>query len=418
VFDQLPAESERRSWLWVALWSASIFAAVPMARLAEGWVREHLGQAAFGWFVLGAVGAAFALAVRARLRAARAAARVNRGSLVWLTLVAAAFAAGTASLWSNPEEAMHFVQYGVLSLLLHRALAHRLRDRSIYPAAVLGCVFVGGLEELIQWITPQRYFGLRDVALDGLGGALAQLGLAKGVAPPYVRRTFEPRGLRVVVRLALLVWALLFACMLNTPARVDRYASRVDGLGFLATNPSVMIEYGYRYFDPEVGVFRSRLTPAALARTDRERGAEVGRIVAEDQGSYEEFLARHPAQRDPYAHEFRVHLFSRDHNVRLLQARPEDLHAALRSLSIVREDRLLRRYFPEAFRAAGASLAPGVQQFFERRTDDRDAYDSRVSAGLVTQFREWQLVLGFVAGFAALFAAARWIGPGASPNTS
>ena len=410
MFDRLPAESERRSWFWVALWSLSIFAVVPLARLVEAWVRSHLGQAAFGWFVVGAVAVAFILAVVARRRAQGA----PRGSLSWLAGVAVAFVGGIASLWSNPEEAMHFVQYGVLSLLFHRAFAHRLSDPSIYLAAVLGCVFVGVLEELIQWVTPRRYFGLRDVALDGMGGALAQLGLAKGIAPPYVAGAFAPSGLRVVIRVAAAAWALLFLCMLNTPTRVDRYATRVEGLAFLATNPSVMIEYGYRYADPEVGVFRSRLPPVALARADRTRGADVGRLVAESPGRYEQFLARHPAQRDPYAHEFRVHLFSRDHNVRWLRDHPKDRDAARRTLTVVREDRLLRRYFPEAFLAAGAALDPGVQRSFELRTDDAEVFESRVSAGLVTRVREWQLVLGFFAGFAALLVASAQLGRGSS----
>lgn len=412
MFDRMPETSERRSWSWVVAWSLTIFAAVPLARGVQVWVRESLGEAAFAWFAIGFVGVAVVAAARARVRARPPGGSAEHGPLLWLLAVAAVFVAATASLWSNPEEAMHFVQYGVLSLLLHRALAHRLRDRSIYLTATLGCVFVGGLEEVLQWFTPDRYFGLRDVALDGLGGALAQIGLAKGIAPPYVSPTFEPRGLRVLVRTALLVWSLLFACVLNTPSRVDFYAARIDALSHLATNPSVMMEYGYRYSAPRIGVFRSRLAPAALERADRERGASLGRFVAENRQDYDEFLARHPAQRDPYAHEFRVHLFRRDYHARVLEENPQDPFRQWRSLAVVREDRLLRRYFPEAFRAGQLALDPALQREFESRSEDSDRYESQVSKGLVTELREWQLIFGFVAGYVALVGALRRLGAG------
>ena len=38
---------------------------------------------------------------------------------------------------SNPEEAVHFIQYGALGVLLFRAFSHRMRDPMIYLAAAL-----------------------------------------------------------------------------------------------------------------------------------------------------------------------------------------------------------------------------------------------------------------------------------------
>ena len=38
-----------RDWALVVAWSLAIFATIPLARTLEGFVRESLGQAAFGW---------------------------------------------------------------------------------------------------------------------------------------------------------------------------------------------------------------------------------------------------------------------------------------------------------------------------------------------------------------------------------
>ena len=407
MFERVPAESEARSWCWVIAWSLGLFAVVPLARSIEGAVHAHLGRTAFGWVVVASAALALLLVARGRRRARRAQPGVARGSARWLLGVTGVGAATIASLWNNPEEAMHLVLYGALSLWLHRACAHRLRDASIYPVAVLGCLFVGTLEEIFQWFVPNRYFGFRDVALDGFGAALVQVGLARGLVPPYIAPRFTRDGLRAWYRISLLVWSLWFLCVLNTPQRVDAYATRVASLGFLSTNPSVMMAYGERYDVEGIGVFRSRLTLETLAKRDRERGPAVGRAVATGAGSYAQYLERHPAQRDPYAHEFRVHLFSRDHHVRALRESSEGALRSRRMLVAVREDRILRRYFPEAYRAAGASLDPDFLREIEGQVAETAPYDSKVSGELVTRVKEWQLVLAFLAGFVALFVGGR-----------
>ena len=60
-------------------------------------------------------------------------------------------------------EAVHYVQYGTLSILLFRAFSHRVRDYSIYGAVILTGTLAGMVAETIQWLTPGRVFDLRDV---------------------------------------------------------------------------------------------------------------------------------------------------------------------------------------------------------------------------------------------------------------
>lgn len=77
------------------------------------------------------------------------------------------------------EERIHLVEYGILGALLHRALVlHRQASRGRgwrHPA--LGAIFLvtvlGWLDEGIQHLLPNRYYDLRDVALNAVAGALA-----------------------------------------------------------------------------------------------------------------------------------------------------------------------------------------------------------------------------------------------------
>jgi len=397
------------------LWAASIFAVIPLARAIERVVRDGLGQRAFGFFAIAAIAAACAAGiVRSARRSAEGAGGPRDRALdaAWLVGVGLAFAAATASLWSNPVEAMHFVQYGVLSLLLQRALAHRYPDASSFSTAALLGTLVGCVDEAVQWAVPSRYFGLRDILLNALACVLAQVGLAMGVRPANVARRFSPRGARAACRAALAIWACLVAFALNTPARVSAWAPLVPGLGYLATNESTMMEYGHRFEDPQIGVFRSRLSREELAREDAARASEVARLIDAHRDSYGAFLVDVPPQRDAFAHELRVHLFRRDrylefHLAMAGDGEAEQLERRKLATVVAREDRLVRRYFPRTFAASSYALAPDVAA---RIASDEIAeldYESTVSADLVTAIDEPRLALVFACALAALLAALR-----------
>lgn len=114
------------------------------------------------------------------------------------TLVAIATAYGILLLFLHtPEEAMHFVQYGLAAILFHAALSERRRGREAqwssgsfqgsessdtslsaplrHPAlgAFVLTVTAGWLDEGIQYLLPSRYYDLRDVAFNAAAGALA-----------------------------------------------------------------------------------------------------------------------------------------------------------------------------------------------------------------------------------------------------
>ncbi len=137
-FSDAPREKESTAWLGVAAWTAFIYLTIPLARAIQETVRERAGKEVFLWITFLAFAAAAAWILRALFRR-RWTARPSQ--LFVLSAVGGLFTCLIWSLRANPEEAFHFVQYGVLSILLFRAFSHRLRD----PSACLAAALAGAL---------------------------------------------------------------------------------------------------------------------------------------------------------------------------------------------------------------------------------------------------------------------------------
>jgi VanZ family protein len=80
-----------------------------------------------------------------------------------------------------PQERIHFVQYGVFSGLVYAALKERWQGRGPLALfswrspelwAVVLTTAAGWLDEGIQYLVPNRYYDLRDVAFNATAGAL------------------------------------------------------------------------------------------------------------------------------------------------------------------------------------------------------------------------------------------------------
>ncbi|MFQ5699842.1 MAG: VanZ family protein [Myxococcota bacterium] len=402
MLERLPRESEARSWFWAGAVFLAILASIPLARAIQKAVEHGLGRGAFLW----TVGIAGALGV---LAAAAWRARRPSGPWHWLALGVATglFAWRVGSLRHSPEEALHFVEYGVLSILLYRALLHRVRDPAIYGCALVLGTTLGIVDEALQWIVPGRIWDLRDLGVDVSAVALPQLAIALGLDPPLVARRVTVRGRLLLLRLSLVAVLLLGASLLNTPARIRAYSSALPGLDFLASRGSVMIEYGHRIEDPGLGVFHSRFDRAELARNDAARGDEVGALLARypSPRDYPAFLERYTPITDPFAHEARVHLFRRSAYLRTAQEHPFDLDWYRSDLTVAyREQLFLERYFPRSLAASGLGFVPELVEYLRERQLPEVAYESRVSEGVVSAASErqvaviWLSLLGLLAG--------------------
>lgn len=395
--DSQSKQREWVAWFHVGAWSLGIFFAIPLARTVEGIVRDNVGQSFFGWFVLSVVGVATGMALRTAFARARENGTSPLASAGWLCGVAAVFIAATFSLWSNPEEAVHFVQYGALGVLLHRALRQRMADVSVYIVGALVGTSIGCLDEAIQWVTPERYFGLRDIVINALASSLVQLAIAKGVRPRGVEMNLRADGVRASCAAAAFFLCLLMLFAMNTPVRTARWAAAIPSLEFLAHNESTMMEYGFRYDVPGIGRFRSRLELDELLAVDAARGADLAKRLDTCLSDYRSFILDVPPSRDAFLHELCVHLFRRD-RYRLLANRTaseDSLERRKLTTVAVREERLLRAYFGQALSASGLVFSPSEFEQLEADELPELEYESTVSRSLVTEVRERE-VLGLL----------------------
>ncbi|HEY3042649.1 MAG TPA: VanZ family protein [Vicinamibacterales bacterium] len=220
-------------------------------------------RAILGGMVAIAIAAAL-MAAAARIRDRRALRYVALGTAL---IVGALFARvlSTGDPDTDVVETFHFVEYGVLTLLLY--LAWRpIDDVSVLVLPVLAGVLVGTLDEWFQWFIPSRVGEIRDVILDCAAVACGLL-FSIGIDPPAHFTLAMRRGSAIRIGGMLAVATLVFAAFLQT------------------------VHVGYDAGNPRVGVFRSRYTTAELESAARERAERWrdrpfmagGRVSREDQ---------------------------------------------------------------------------------------------------------------------------------------
>ena len=387
MLDSRASESEIKSWVYVAIGTAVIYATIPVARALRDSVETHIGREIFLLVTLG-IAIAIGWAAFANLRRRQ----LPPSAFAWMFTVLVLFAACIYYLRNIPEEALHLAEYGILGLLVYRALTHRIRDVAIYPTAAIVVGIIGLLDEYLQWIVPSRVYDLRDVGINLFAGALAQVAIAGGLRPRIIAARPSRKSLAsLCFTLALLV-ALLTLGSQNTPPRVARYASQVDALAFLLRGRNVMTEYGYRHEDAGIGVFYSRFSLAELQRLNRERGIEVAAILdhyIRGEG-YGHFLNKHTAILDPYAHEAGVRLFRREYH--LDRARENNPRIPWHYLIASRENQLLEKYFPGAIGHSKHKWDQVTELEASRGAETSPSYESKVSANIITRVTAGQVL--------------------------
>jgi VanZ family protein len=389
------------AWLWVALCVLAIFLVVPMARAIQRFVSANWGRSLFGYAVLAAVAAAFLvllfiLIFRLNVR--------SPASYIWLTAVAGLYVYFTLKLWRAPEEAVHFLEYGLLGFFLFRALSLTIEDKSIYPTAFLISALVGTFDELLQWVTPDRYWDFRDVALNALAAGLFQIAVWKGIKPRIVSEKIGPRSVRRVSILAAALVIILGLCASNTPQRVVGYVKRFPFLSFLL-KAEPMYEFTRKHADPEIGVFYSRLTLEGLKNQDTGMSDEWARVLREwKDKDYSLFLSTYSPLMHAFMYEMRIHIFRRDR--RLVEAgkakkekdRQQNLFIAWK------ENLILEKYFGLTLEKSSYRWDRDQKAEIEGWIDKDRPYRSPVSAGRF-QVKEailWAGILVLLAALAAL----------------
>lgn len=371
-----------KAWLAVVLWIALIFSTIPFVRhLREAFVARWPAEAIGIGVMLVVVGVAVvSITALRRLRKPPA-------DVLWLLAAAGATILWTAALMGQPEEAVHFLEYGVLGLLLYRALRLQIPDATVFVAAALVGVIVGTADEIIQWIVPGRYFDFRDIVLNGGASVLVQIVVWRMAPPPSlpVNRT----SLRLLCRL-LAVWVLMLAfCTSATPGRVSRAARFLPEL---RTTDSAICDYGHSLVIEPTTRFRSRLTFEGLGRNDQTRAQEVAALLDASRGAYKEFLLANPSSEDPFSYEARVHIFTRDR--RLAEAlRAESDSSKHRELmtAAFRENLILETAFGTTIERSSFAWSPPKRARIEEAQDPDSVYTSPVGSHLMTAITENRL---------------------------
>ncbi len=198
--------------------------------------------------------------------------------------------------------------------------------------------------------------------------------------------------------------AYLGLCYLNTPDRIAWYTARIPPLEFIDANRSVMVEYGYLHGDAASVLFRSRLTAEELRRLARDRAAEGARILDRyrDREQYLEFLDIYTPVTDPFLHEARVHLYSR--NVSLERARDAEPGDNRRRYltSAYWENRILEDYFGELVHASSYAWPAALEAEVRKDIQTDRAFESRASQYLITAYSRQQVFWFFLGAVIAL----------------
>ena len=172
----MKAFESRESRLWMgalACWVA-IYASLPFA---GAWARrlraEGLTEALFFTAFIVSVVTILAFGWIRRARATEV--------WVWVAVIVV-YGAVLVRAFATPEERTHLFEYGLLSVLVYRALLEGVRNgrRIAAPGLItILCVgLIGWLDEVIQAFLPGRTYDLRDVAFNALAATMAVLSTA------------------------------------------------------------------------------------------------------------------------------------------------------------------------------------------------------------------------------------------------
>jgi hypothetical protein len=244
---------------------------------------------------------------------------------------------------------------------------------------------------------PLRYFDVRDVGINALASLLVQVAIWKGIAPAADGGRVRPRTARRALALLAANLVCVGLVISATPRRVERLVRAV-------------FEFKYRYRDPEIGVFHSRMTLGEIARTDRtEAGVHAPILKTWQNRDYIRFLEVYPRLLYPFMQEFRAHVLRRD---KMLDRWRTERDARAKDEAIVAaraENRILEKLFPETLAATGWGWSEDVRRRVENRAAGVDfVYVSTVAFTLHAYLNEnvaWVLL-----GLAFLAVAALWVG--------
>lgn len=154
--------SARGFFLLALAWTGVIYSTLYVARPVAEFLRDRNLLRLTVWSVVALLGVAVLVWVVRR----------RPGPRGWGALLfgAVAFLGGITTV-SPAEVKLHFVEYGLLGGLLYLALrAWRVRLAPFWAIILTGAA--GWIDEGIQYLLPNRWYDLQDVAINLVAGAI------------------------------------------------------------------------------------------------------------------------------------------------------------------------------------------------------------------------------------------------------
>lgn len=256
-------------------------------------------------------------------------------------------------------ERLHFIEYALLGVAVERVLRRYIQDAGRPFVAMLFAYLIGMGDEAIQWLLPNRHGEIMDVFLNGWGGVLGVSLLS------WPHETLSSSSHRLIF--LMLTIAILSSILFTFWTR----------------------DFGHMIVDKRKGFrFRSRLSLDALLDCDLNNGNILGGMLKKDISlPYPKYLRKYPANKHPFLHEMRVHLFRRDRYA--IDDKAKKYWIALR------ENQILESYFGRTLTEAGLDWPADKIKRMKLKSGSRKGlfYTSSVSKKVITAFSAFQLAI-------------------------
>jgi len=261
----------------------------------------------------------------------------------------------TIQLGGYPEEAIHLLEYGLLSFFVFKALSYRIKDWTVYITAAFIVMFLGTVDEFLQWMMPSRYWDYKDVGVNFLGGAIFILAIWKGIKPSYISQAVKNHSVRLLVGTLTLNLVVMGLCLSNTPHNVRRYTSAIGFLSWLQQEES-MTEYGHNHYDPEIGNIYSRLKLDEIKSVDISNGNTYGKIIYNDIDSGisgDDILKKYGPDSNPFLFEFLLHYYRAVNKTSAFQNSSNVDDKSDFANTVLKESLIIKKYFINTFHNSG-----------------------------------------------------------------
>lgn len=158
---------ERTAWITVAAYTLFLYATLAIAFDLYVWVFDQIGRQSMSWWMnLG-----FSIAGAVLFLSVVFVYRPQASGYVAMAMIGLAVTFCLQFL-PVPAKRFHFFQYAPLTLLVYDAIRFRLRDQSRYIWAMALVSLIGLGDETIQWLLPDRHFGVLDLVINAAAGLL------------------------------------------------------------------------------------------------------------------------------------------------------------------------------------------------------------------------------------------------------